>query len=301
MKQYYYIQEGKTLGPYTREQLAQLHQDAVITPETRIAEDGGEAWLSYAELVADSEPHLPPLQDAGETITETCLHCESDIPLDKGAIPVSCPRCYKEMRPKDDGIWSQFAFAFTRFATLRGRATRREFWSYTLVLLLLGFLVGLVLTGAGGLLNIVTLIPSFTIMVRRFHDVGLSGWWVVLVQVVPVLLIAASLATFAYAFAAAFGGFEKAYNAIARIFELNAQLDELTGITGYMTRQLLERQVATIGEAALSALWDYHALYIIALGILPLACALFGFIVCCLDSKPGRNKYGLSPKYPKAL
>ncbi len=309
MKQYYYYQDGKALGPHTREELAQLHQEGVITAETRIAADGDEAWLSYAELGAEGEAKLPALpteenasdDPASEGITETCLHCKSEVALVKGAIPASCPRCYKDMRPKDDGIWTQFGFAFTRFATLRGRATRREFWSYTLVVILLGFFTSLFLPGGGGLVNLVTLIPSFTIMVRRFHDVNLSGWWVVLVQIVPGVMIAGTLAGFAYAFAAALGGFEKAYAAIARAFELNAQLEELTGISGYMTRQLVDKQWSTIGEAALSALWDYLALYIICLAVIPVGCTLFGLIVCCLDSKPGRNKYGLSPKYPKAL
>ena len=39
-----------------------------------------------------------------------------------------------------------------------------------------------------GLAFILTLMPSISISVRRFHDINMSGWWYVALQIVPSLL-----------------------------------------------------------------------------------------------------------------
>jgi uncharacterized membrane protein YhaH (DUF805 family) len=39
-----------------------------------------------------------------------------------------------------------------------------------------------------GMAILVTFIPSITIAVRRFHDLNMSGWWYVGLQVAPSLL-----------------------------------------------------------------------------------------------------------------
>ena len=86
------------------------------------------------------------------------------------------------------------------YATFSGRAPRSEYWFVTLFWMLVA--IGVVAVGAalysivgpvlaeapgaiGGLLLIVigfivivgVAIPMFALVVRRFHDVGLSGWW----------------------------------------------------------------------------------------------------------------------------
>ena len=39
-----------------------------------------------------------------------------------------------------------------------------------------------------GVSILLTIIPSITIAVRRFHDLGMSGWWYVALQIVPSFL-----------------------------------------------------------------------------------------------------------------
>jgi uncharacterized membrane protein YhaH (DUF805 family) len=63
---------------------------------------------------------------------------------------------------------------FNKYATFTGRAPRSEFWWFWL---LFGFVT---LLGSGNLLGFVwifILIPYIAVGVRRMHDVGRSGWW----------------------------------------------------------------------------------------------------------------------------
>ena len=75
-----------------------------------------------------------------------------------------------------------------RYADFSGRSRRKEYWMFVLfvvivyvVLALLGSALGA--TAATALLGIFALgilIPSIAVQVRRFHDQGKSGWFVLL-------------------------------------------------------------------------------------------------------------------------
>ena len=91
-----------------------------------------------------------------------------------------------------------------RYADFNGRATRSEFWYFTLFYIVVAFVLAMidqfvinpmigmtVLEAAqGGVLQFVfalaMLIPSFSVGIRRLHDSGKSGWWM-LVAFVPFL------------------------------------------------------------------------------------------------------------------
>ena len=94
-----------------------------------------------------------------------------------------------------------------KYSLFEGRARRREYWWFTFlwaliflflsaVDLVLGWHVPVVGMGSLALLYLLaTLVPSLTLSVRRLHDIGLSGW-LLLLHLVPyigslVLLIAA--------------------------------------------------------------------------------------------------------------
>ena len=107
--------------------------------------------------------------------------------------------------------------ALRKYATSSGRATRSEFWYFTLfgniliplTLLLIVFLGEFIAIAAGArdavslaqsaweILFVIyvlsMLLPSLAVSVRRLHDVNFSGWWLLL-SFVPI----ASLALFAF-------------------------------------------------------------------------------------------------------
>ena len=87
-----------------------------------------------------------------------------------------------------------------KYATFSGRARRSEYWWWylfvTIVFVVAGILdraVGLTysdLTLGGGwiatIAGIVFLVPNLAVAVRRLHDTGRTGWWL-LIGLVPVI------------------------------------------------------------------------------------------------------------------
>lgn len=85
---------------------------------------------------------------------------------------------------------------FKKYATFEGRASRSEFWFFYLFYLII-YLVGLVIGAVVGssiliYLFIVPLwLPQLAVGVRRMHDVGRSGWFI-LVPIYNLILSVSS-------------------------------------------------------------------------------------------------------------
>ena len=84
-----------------------------------------------------------------------------------------------------------------KFAVFGGRAQRMEYWVFVLVNLLitvaLGFVEGLARNTSelqtsvlASLFTLAVLLPSLGVTVRRLHDTGRSGWWI-LIGIVPLI------------------------------------------------------------------------------------------------------------------
>lgn len=61
--------------------------------------------------------------------------------------------------------------SFGRIFRFRGRASRREFWSYYIF-------TGMILNIIPGLGTILWLLGLWSVSVRRMHDSNHSGWWI---------------------------------------------------------------------------------------------------------------------------
>ena len=78
-----------------------------------------------------------------------------------------------------------------RFADFRGKSTRYQYNSFLLFYLLVNLFIQLANPNQETLSNVVwilSLIPTLAVEVRRAHDVGRSGWWV-LVPFFPIYLM----------------------------------------------------------------------------------------------------------------
>lgn len=85
-----------------------------------------------------------------------------------------------------------------KYAVFKGRARRKEYWMFVLfniifsiVAMLLDNLLGTAFEGIGyGLIYILyvlaVLIPGLAVTVRRLHDTGRNGWWI-LISLVPMI------------------------------------------------------------------------------------------------------------------
>lgn len=95
----------------------------------------------------------------------------------------------------------EYLIPLKKYADFTGRAPRAEYWKFYLAVML-GFLpLGLIAAMAAAMHSVVllilsgllfmalgfgTLVPFFAVGVRRLHDRGLSGWWM-LICLVPYL------------------------------------------------------------------------------------------------------------------
>jgi uncharacterized membrane protein YhaH (DUF805 family) len=75
---------------------------------------------------------------------------------------------------------------FSKYATFSGRASRPEYWWWTLFVILGSVATAMVSDLLSGLFSLAVLVPFLAVAARRLHDIGRSGWWQ-LVGFIPLL------------------------------------------------------------------------------------------------------------------
>lgn len=88
---------------------------------------------------------------------------------------------------------------FTKAFDYRTRATRAEFWiPYFLFTIILQFLGGVISTYTSGspagpifllVISIGIWVPGLSLFVRRLHDIGLSGWWMLVYPAAGIISV----------------------------------------------------------------------------------------------------------------
>ena len=85
-----------------------------------------------------------------------------------------------------------------QYADFSGRARRKEYWMFVLFNMIFAFfamildnILGFAIEGIGygplyGLYTLAVLIPGLAVAVRRLHDVGKSGW-MILIALIPLI------------------------------------------------------------------------------------------------------------------
>ena len=90
---------------------------------------------------------------------------------------------------------SAVSSVFRNYATFSGRASRAEYWWWVLFYILVSILlaaIDVVAFGShaegpfSGVWGLVTLLPALAVSVRRLHDIGRTGWWM-LIALVPLI------------------------------------------------------------------------------------------------------------------
>jgi uncharacterized membrane protein YhaH (DUF805 family) len=82
------------------------------------------------------------------------------------------------------------ATGFRKYVTFSGRASRSEYWYWVLFSIIGGIVTGTVdyaifsdndfSSPINAIFNLILFLPSFAVGIRRLHDIGRTGWWVLI-------------------------------------------------------------------------------------------------------------------------
>lgn len=86
-----------------------------------------------------------------------------------------------------------YLYAIQKYTEFNGRATRQEYWMFALFNFIISFSILFLVALIEGMLNstnsvanilnliytLFILIPSLSVGVRRIHDSGHNGWWII--------------------------------------------------------------------------------------------------------------------------
>jgi uncharacterized membrane protein YhaH (DUF805 family) len=97
------------------------------------------------------------------------------------------------------GFVQSVSTALSNYVNFSGRSARSEYWYFVLFLFvvsivasLIDLAMGFVDAGSAGIgplsiiFTLATILPGLSVSVRRLHDNGRSGWWV-LISFVPII------------------------------------------------------------------------------------------------------------------
>lgn len=81
---------------------------------------------------------------------------------------------------------NEYLYVLRNWNNFEGRSSRREFWMFVLFNVIFAFIARFLDRMCGtlylfaGLYNLFILLPSIAVSIRRMHDIGKSGWWLLI-------------------------------------------------------------------------------------------------------------------------
>jgi len=80
---------------------------------------------------------------------------------------------------------------FSQYVGFKGRARRSEYWYFFLFNFIVALVLGIIGQVIGNtilstLWSLAVILPGIAVGIRRLHDIGKSGWWL-LISFVPVV------------------------------------------------------------------------------------------------------------------
>jgi uncharacterized membrane protein YhaH (DUF805 family) len=192
----WHYQLGDTAkGPVTDDQLKALCEAGVVHGGTLVWQPDFADWmpLSQTDFAFKSLAGPPPVATVPKITA-------SSATLDHAAVDT-------RSAVENLSLWDYFIRSLTTYyGQFEGRARRKEYWGYQLfywltviALCLLGIaidaLMGNLPYAEGdnavpfatlsllGLFFLGTLVPSYAVLIRRLHDVGMTGWLALLILI----------------------------------------------------------------------------------------------------------------------
>lgn len=254
-----------------------------------------------------------------------CEICGAPVTAGQGSLPLNCPHCGKRLRPKTDSVWSHFSYVlFHRLFTRKGRATRKEFWSFIPLVCILftvcllfclifymelafldvfsGFFTWfIVVFSCFALLFLLFTFPIACVSARRLHDVSVSGNWAMAHYVLSCciyLTILHSVGYVVYNYLSAYNDAEMMEQVLyvvsddCVLSDCDTSFVEPFTLDYIASEEYFDSQTGTkmLSHPVNGSFFSIACFADILLGI-------FLFAFSFVDSTPGPNQYGPSRKY----
>lgn len=206
---HYHSPEGPK-GPVSQPSIADLVAAGAISTTTLVWRPGMDGWKNAGATELSSHfpaPDLtpPPLpsgfvsaspgpaaSDAameekyraifGTTPQNATLEPSASFgaPLDLPAPPPDKPAYHYLPVPPPLGFVDAVRQSMARALDVEGRASRSEYWWFQLFMLIVLIVTAAIGSGPMLIAALALIVPAVTQSIRRMHDIGEPGWWVIL-------------------------------------------------------------------------------------------------------------------------
>lgn len=186
MSSYYIAKpDGARMGPYELSVVKSMVNDGSLEPNCLVWTQGWPEWRTLDSIIAPVEapegmPRVPSVKPE-PTVVPSSDACEEQHAHQSTSSAADAEGGSVQYNP----ISAFRSVVFARYATFKGRASRSEYWWYVLAFYLLA--IPLSFVGLTGGLILALGLPSLALSVRRAHDTGYSGWFI-LVPIFNVVL-----------------------------------------------------------------------------------------------------------------
>lgn len=174
--------DGERRGPFTEGQVRSMAEAGAVHAETLAWRKGFEGWKPVRDTELDAllplAAHVPPVP----------VRRPSAARSRASVAPAADGRPNGDLSP-----WGYFVRCLReRFVDFGGRSRRKEYWSFVLFAFLFGIAaliaIGVLLEDEMEGLALLILaaypigfvLPGLAVTVRRLHDVGFTGWFLLL-------------------------------------------------------------------------------------------------------------------------
>ena len=200
-REWYFADNGEQKGPYPRRQIDLFIADGVVRPDTLVWAAGMDGWaeMRATELAGTAVPPPPPAPMAprGESGRGTFAGDAGYTYSGGGADAAGGPGGPAPSMGFQEAVVTCLK---QKYASFSGRGSRSEYWYFVLF----NFLVNIVASVIDGIIvgvesnfapvstviGLALIVPGIAAGVRRLHDTDRSGWWLLIVFIPLLGLIA---------------------------------------------------------------------------------------------------------------
>ncbi len=288
---YYYLShDKKPMGPLSRPQLEAKLSMGEIEATTLVAAVGGNEWVTLNDLlgmVSKDETEVTPVSSISTTLS--CPHCAKEQEVSQDAVLLRCPACTKEVAPDPkSSLWAHFTSCMRRYACFKGRATRKEYWSFILFNIIFSIPAGLGL-GITLLMNVFPTAMQLEYTESQEASQALEAKMAEMTSLKGMLEAGGSVQIFCILTIVV------GYLFMLPLLGVTIRRFHDVGFAGYIPTLSL---IMGIVMQSLDIFFNFKSEEITLLTIITGVLSVIILVFSLLDSEKGSNKYGPSSKFP---